>query len=197
MKDGGGRHYQELRDLLRADVLRNRKAFTWRRLLFRCWKEPRYRFVVWWRIASYLFFRGGKFRKFVARKINRMLVSRYNVEIMLGAKIGGGLRVGHFNGVVIFSGAIIGRNLFIRQNTTIGEKGVEPERVIVIGDNVSIGANSCIIGDRITIGDDVVIGAMSFINKDVPSGCTVYTERTNVMRLQHHHSQNNTEIRAL
>ncbi|MGU9865297.1 serine O-acetyltransferase [Kluyvera ascorbata] len=196
MKDGGRGHYQELKELLRADVLRSRKRFTWRRILFRCWRAPGNRFVVWWRIANCLYLQGGGCRKLVARRIHRSLVSKYSTDIMLGAKIGGGLRIAHFAGVVIFPNVVIGENLFIRQNTTIGAKGESVDRLIVIGDNVSIGANSCIIGDKLTIGDNVVIGAMSFINKDVPSGCTVYTKTTNVVKLQHDHSQNNAETSA-
>ncbi|WP_260863391.1 colanic acid biosynthesis acetyltransferase wcaB [Citrobacter sp. Marseille-Q6884] len=117
-----------------------------------------------------------------ARKINRMLVSKYNTEIMLGAKIGGGLRVYHFNGAVINAGVTIGKNFRIGQNTTIGEKhGIVR---IKIGDNVEIGANSCIVADELTIGDNVIIGAMSFIDKDIPSNCTVYTKKTNVIKMR-------------
>ncbi|VAL22885.1 bifunctional N-acetylglucosamine-1-phosphate uridyltransferase/glucosamine-1-phosphate acetyltransferase [Enterobacter hormaechei] len=50
---------------------------------------------------------------------------------------------------------------------------------ILIGDNVSVGAGSCIIANSIVIGSNVDIGAMSFINKDIPSNCIVYTKKTN------------------
>ncbi|MOA44951.1 Bifunctional protein GlmU [compost metagenome] len=72
----------------------------------------------------------------------------------------------------------IGRNFFIRQNTTIGIKTLGLDRYeLVIGDNVSVGANSCIIADTLTIGDNVTIGAMSFVNKDIPPGTTFYNAR--------------------
>lgn len=176
----GRRHYNEMKRLLSEDVLKGRKNFSWRRILLRCLRDPQNKYVVWWRIANCLFLQGGKTKTKLARKINRRLISKYNTEIMLGASIDGGLRVYHFNGAVINSGVAIGKNFRIGQNTTIGEKRKIVR--ITIGDNVEIGANSCIIADNLTIGDNVIIGAMSFINKDVPSNCTVYTQKNNVIK---------------
>ncbi|MEP9318657.1 hypothetical protein ABKS89_16085 [Pseudomonas sp. LABIM340] len=48
---------------------------------------------------------------------------------------------------------------------------------LVIGDDVSLGAHSCIIADELEIGSGVTIGAMSFVNKDLPAGCTYYNVR--------------------
>lgn len=42
-----------------------------------------------------------------------------------------------------------------------------------------IGANSVIFSQNLTIGNNVKIGAMSYVNKDIPSNCTFYTEKTN------------------
>lgn len=67
---------------------------------------------------------------------------------------------------------MIGENVIIRQNTTIGEKESDSrENYIVIGDNVDIGAHTCIIGLNVKIGGNVKIGAMSFIMEDVPDNC--------------------------
>ena len=85
-------------------------------------------------------------------------------------------------GIVISGYARIGRNLFIRQNSTIGIKTLGLERYqLEIGDNVSIGANSCIIGDTLSIGDNVTIGAMSLVNKSVPANSIYYTQRSGVL----------------
>ena len=46
---------------------------------------------------------------------------------------------------------------------------------------MSIGANSVILGGEITIGNNVNIGAMSFVNKNIPDNCTVYTQKTNTI----------------
>ena len=97
---------------------------------------------------------------------------------MLGAKIGPGLKITHPIGIVIWAGTVIGSNLTLRQNTTIGTTRPE-NKPIIIGNNVNIGANSCIIGDGINIGDNVFIGAMSYVNTNIPSNCTFVTKKEN------------------
>lgn len=93
------------------------------------------------------------------------------IDIPDTTKIGKNFNVFHGQGLIINSSTIIGDNVTIRHNTTIGnakENGGCP----VIGNNVNIGANSVIIGE-ITIGDNSVVAAGSVIIKDVPSGVLV------------------------
>lgn len=182
MRQDTRKHYEEMKALLCEDVLKGRKKFSWRRILLRCWRQPGKRFIVWWRIANCLFLQGGSFRRRLAHSINRKLERKYNTEIMLGATIGGGLRITHYHSIVVSHNVVAGKNLLMRQNTTIGTQNPYGDRLIKIGDNVNIGANSCIIGDRLTIGDNVTIGAMSFINKDIPSDSVVYTEKIQVIK---------------
>ena len=83
-------------------------------------------------------------------------------------KIGKGLQLGHpFSSVI--NASKIGEHCAIFQDVTVGNsRGGRP----IIGSNVSIFVNSVVIGN-ITIGDNVTIGSCTFINKDVPSNCTV------------------------
>lgn len=94
------------------------------------------------------------------------------VEIDPRTRIGTGLRVPH-GYVIVNPDTIIGRNVMIRQFTTIGNKGVPPWDSPVIGDNVEIGANSALIG-KISIGDNVIIGAGTILTKSVPANSVVY-----------------------
>lgn len=71
---------------------------------------------------------------------------------------------------IVHAKAVVGRNCTIHQNVTIGSDG--RGGVPVIGDNVFIGAGAVIVGP-IKVGDNVIIGANAFVNKDVPSNCTV------------------------
>lgn len=98
---------------------------------------------------------------------------------MLGAEIGEGLTIAHHVGVVITKRVVIGKDMKLTQNCVIGRTGKEEKSKIIIGDNFYMGSNSCIIGDNLSIGNNVTVGAMSFINKDIPDNCTVYTEKTN------------------
>jgi len=93
------------------------------------------------------------------------------VDIPPSTKIGDGLEVFHGMGLVVHPDVIIGSNVVLRHNTTIGnarEGGGCP----VIGDNVEIGANSVVIGE-IVIGNKSVIAAGSVAVKDVPEGVIV------------------------
>lgn len=81
----------------------------------------------------------------------------------------------------------IGRNVTIRQLTTLGNLGKKDVTALAdIGDNVDMGVNVTIIGN-VKIGDNVKIGAGAVITKDVPDDCTVvgnpaYIIRQNGMR---------------
>jgi serine acetyltransferase len=135
------------------------------------------RYLFMFRLAQY-FYSGNRFARAYAKRLERKLNLKYGVDISIDAQIGSGFRIGHLPGVVITGNVKIGRNFFIRQNTTIGIKTLGLDRYdLVIGDNVSIGANSCVIADTLTIGDNVTIGAMSFVNKDIASGSTFYNAR--------------------
>lgn len=172
-------NYQRLKQNLAADILKHKKPFSWRRVILRCFRQPQHRFIFWWRIASYLYSTENDFCRARARKLNYSLIRKYNIEIMLGARIGEGIRLPHLSGIVINPWCHIGKNVRIRQNTTIGIKTDDGPREIVIGDNVDIGAHCCIIGNDLSIGDNAVIGAMTYVNKSIPDNAVCYTEKTN------------------
>lgn len=168
-----------LYECLRREVMMSGKEFTWWRTIHRAVKTPKRRFIFWWRIASYLYQKNKKLTVRLAKHINRKLIAYYGTEIELGAVIGPGVTFAHHQGIVVSQYAMIGENLHLRQNVTIGAKTGLGNIRIIVGDNVKIGANSCIISDDITIGSNVDIGAMSFINKSIPNDCIVYTKKHN------------------
>lgn len=92
----------------------------------------------------------------------------FNFELKDTTSIGAGFQIWHCgHGTVIGPAVIIGENVSIRHNTTIGGKGFDGKgKRPVIGNNVSIGPHCVIIGE-ITIGDNAVIGAGSVVVKDV------------------------------
>lgn len=140
---------------------------------------PQKEYLFWWRLANEMYLFGNHKQKGVAKKIQKKLIKKFSIEIQLGTKIGKNLILGHLYAITINSNTEIGDNFIILQNVTIG-LGNEPIKII-IGDNVTIGANSVILGGEIKIGNNVKIGAMSFVNKDIPDNCTVYTQKTNTI----------------
>jgi serine acetyltransferase len=168
----------QLRRFLLIEILGGAdRRFSWWKLWRRVAKGGSKNYLFWFRIAQYLYAKDGAFLRSMGKRINRRLIRRFGVEIMLGIEIGEGFLLGHPVGVVVNSGCLIGRNFVLRQNTTIGttETEVGQHRNIIIGDNVDIGANSCIIGSGLRIGSNVKIGAMSFVNRDIPDNCTFVT----------------------
>lgn len=146
-------------------------------ILKRTRKHNNLRYLFMFRLAQY-FYSGNRFARAYAKRLERKLNLKYGVDISINAQIGPGFRIGHLPGVVITGYVKIGRNFFIRQNTTIGIKTLGLDNYdLVIGDNVSVGAHSCIIADTLMIGDDVTIGAMSFVNKNIEQGVTFYNAR--------------------
>jgi len=101
--------------------------------------------------------------------LQRVIYSRYGLEIPSGADIGGGLYIAHPIGTVIMCRRM-GRNASIIAAVTIGMRNewAFPE----IGDNVFVGAGARVLGG-IHIGNDVTIGANAVVIHDVPDGATV------------------------
>ena len=89
------------------------------------------------------------------------------IDIPLETKIGEGLYIGHFGGIIIHPKTIIGSNCNISQGVTIGEGGRGDDRgVPMIGDRVYIGPGAKIFG-AITIGNDVAVGANAVVTSSV------------------------------
>jgi len=79
-------------------------------------------------------------------------------------KIGIGLNIWHYTGIVISSRAKIRNNFNVVSGVVIGFKNYQQEGNIKIGHNVMIGANRVIFCQNLTSGDNVIIGAKSCIN---------------------------------
>lgn len=109
---------------------------------------------------------------FPIRIIYKILINWIlGIDIPDRTRIGEGLQVFHGQGLIINSKTIIGKNVTVRHNTTIGNSKAGGE-CPVIGDNVNIGANAVIIG-KIFVGNNSVIGAGSVVIKDVPPNVVV------------------------
>ncbi|KWZ78059.1 serine O-acetyltransferase [Anaerococcus tetradius] len=91
----------------------------------------------------------------------------FSCEISPLCEIGKGIKLPHgANGVIINGKSIIGNDVTIYQQVTIGTKG-RGGKAPVIGNNVFIGAGAKIIGD-VEIGSDTDIGANAVVITNVP-----------------------------
>lgn len=110
---------------------------------------------------------------FIARLISQISRHITGIEIHPGAKIGKGFFIDHGMGVVIGETTIIGDNVLLYQDVTLGGTGLEKgKRHPTIGNNVVIGAGAKVLGN-ITVGDNSYIGANAVVIKDVPPNSTI------------------------
>ena len=90
------------------------------------------------------------------------------VSIPADAKIGPGLLILHFGGIIINDKAVLGSQCTLHHGVTIGNKnpgGGSP----TIGERVIIGAGAKVLGE-IKIGNDVEIGANAVLLESLPDG---------------------------
>lgn len=110
---------------------------------------------------------------FLPRFISYLTRIITGIEIHPRARIGRRFFIDHGEGVVIGETTIIGDDVLIYQQVTLGGTGNEHgKRHPTIGNNVIIGAGAKILGN-ITIGDNTRVGAGSVVVDNVPEHCTV------------------------
>ena len=107
--------------------------------------------------------------KLIARIYSNWIRAVTGVEIHPAAKIGRRLFIDHGMGVVIGATAVIGNDVMIYHDVTLGARTNEPgKRHPTIGNNVVIGSGARVLGD-ISIGDGVKINANVVVTKSVPA----------------------------
>ena len=110
--------------------------------------------------------------RFPSRFVSQFARFATGIEIHPGATIGRRFFIDHGMGVVIGETAIIGDDVLMYHQVTLGGRARGRfKRHPTIGNRVLIGAGAKVIGD-ITVGDDAKIGAGSVVTRDVPAGAT-------------------------
>jgi serine O-acetyltransferase len=97
----------------------------------------------------------------------------FAVDINPAAVIGRGIMIDHGTGIVIGETSVIGDNVSILQNVTLGGNGKETgDRHPKIGDNVLLAAGAKVLGN-IRVGNCSRVAAGSVVLQDVPANKTV------------------------
>lgn len=108
----------------------------------------------------------------IPKIIKGVIFLLYNSIVPYECSIGKYTKLGYGGiGVVIHSKAIIGENVMIGPQVTIGGRSNNPN-VPRIGSNVFIGAGAKILGD-VVIEDNVIIGANAVVIHSVPKNSIV------------------------
>jgi serine O-acetyltransferase len=121
-----------------------------------------------WRVSNWLWREG---RTDLALLLQSLSSDQLQVSIHPSASIGTSVFLDHATGIIIGAFAVIGHDVTILQNVTIGRKPSDPDHAPRIGSGVLLSAGATIIGD-VSIGDFAKIGAGAIVEHDVPGGCT-------------------------
>ena len=112
-------------------------------------------------------------RRTLALYLQSLISKVFGVDIHPAARIGHGILVDHATGVVIGETAVVGNNVSLLHNVTLGGTGKESgDRHPKVGDGVLIAAGAKVLGN-IKIGNGAKIGAGSVVLHDVDAHCTV------------------------
>jgi serine O-acetyltransferase len=121
-----------------------------------------------WRVSHWLWTHD---RSDFALLLQSLASDGLQVSIHPSASIGTSVFLDHATGIIVGAFAVIGDEVTILQNVTIGRKQALPGRAPRIGRGVLLSAGATILGD-ISVGDCAKIGAGSLVETDVPAGCT-------------------------
>ncbi len=123
-----------------------------------------------YRFAHYLWYED---RKTLALYLQSLISKVFGVDIHPAATVGKGILIDHATGVVIGETAVVGNNVSIMQEVTLGGTGKEHgDRHPKVGNGVLIAAGAKVLGN-IKIGEGAKIGAGSVVLKSVKAHCTV------------------------
>ncbi len=129
--------------------------------------------------------------RFIPRFISAFSRLVTTIDIHPAAQIGTRVFIDHGAGVVIGETAIIGDDVVIYQQVTLGGVSTSHgKRHPTVGNRVVIGAGAKVLGN-ITLGDDAKIGANSVVVKDVPCCSTAVGVPARIL----HCNTNNEELR--
>jgi len=122
------------------------------------------------RVGHWLWSQG---RETLAFHFQSRISELFQIDIHPGARLGSGLFLDHGTGIVIGETAVVGDDVSMLHNVTLGGTGAERgDRHPKIGKGVLLGAGAKVLGN-IVVGDYAKVASGSVVLKPVPSGCTV------------------------
>lgn len=123
-----------------------------------------------YRVGNWLWRHG---RRDLAIYLQNQISIVFGVDINPAATMGRGLMFDHATGIVIGETAVVGDDVSILQDVTLGGTGKEDgDRHPKIRSGVMIGAGARVLGN-IVVGECAKIGAGSVVLRDVPAHSTV------------------------
>lgn len=133
-----------------------------------------------YRVANFLY---RKKIPLVPKLLQLFIFIVYNSYIPYQSQIGKKTNLGYGGiGVVIHSRAVIGENVMIGPNVTIGGRSGKKD-VPIIGNSVYIATGAKILGN-INVGNNSIIGANAVVIHDVPENAVVAGVPAKIIKFQ-------------
>ena len=151
-----------------VDDIPTPRRWGWGPIFLRAWRNRGFRAVLLYRLANW----AHRHRLRMLRWwLERRLFCSCGAEISAAARIAGGFRTPHPQGIVIAAGAEIGAMVTVQQHVTIGGNfGKTDSRGRAfprLADMATVCAGAVVAGP-VNVGELSVIGANSVVVKDVP-----------------------------
>jgi serine O-acetyltransferase len=133
-----------------------------------------------YRVAHALWTAG---RERLALYVQGRMTDRFAIDIHPAARMGSGIFLDHATGIVIGETAVVGDNVSMLQNVTLGGTGKDTgDRHPKIGNGVLLSAGAKVLGN-ITVGDNARIGAGSVVLRPIPADATAAGVPARVVRM--------------
>jgi serine O-acetyltransferase len=172
--------------MVKRDVLRRYELSTGSRFrkILTCYRSPGLHAVVIFRFGHWLLTQPLAVKIFLKSfyvYLNHRMMAKWGIQIDVETKIGEGFLIFHYGGIFVGSEAVIGDNVSVSHNVTIGLAGEGRRRgAPVIGNNVYIAPGANVSG-KIRIGNNARIGANAVVSKDVPDNALVQVPHMQVV----------------
>jgi serine O-acetyltransferase len=161
---------KELISIIKAD-LRNHGGKSLPKSIGAYLFNPSFRLVLNYRLGRFFHLRKSAPFKLLARYYAYRQATKRNCDISYRATIGNNISFPHPIGIVIGDDVVVGNNVKIWQQVTLGSHGRTGEKLSypVIHDQVKIFAGAKVFGN-VFVEAGAVIGANAVVNKNIPAG---------------------------
>jgi len=173
----------DLNLIIKSDIYRYLKDDSFGSFLKNFLVTPGFRYSYFFRKCTYYKEKKNWLFYFIFKIFLKRYMIKYGIVIQDGTLVGKGLYIGHWGGIFVNQGVVIGENCNINQGVTIGQTNRGKRKGCpVIGNGVWMGAHSVIVGN-IKVGNNTLIAPGAYVNFDLPDNAVVIGNPAKVVSL--------------
>jgi serine O-acetyltransferase len=155
--------YPQLIALIKSDLYRYYGGLDWKAFWQVCLKQRGFVLSLFYRITRFCHLNGFKFRLALSIVMFRLLKEFYNTDFSYRCSVGSGLRITHLYGLTVGKGSILGKNINLSHNITLGSKLIQGvDYYPRLGNNILVSTGAVLLGNM-TVGDGAVIAQIMLL----------------------------------